>query len=58
MSKSVETYNSFMIINNVTTIEVLKFDLDKYQKYGCLSILHISLEFSSKISGSSRLEGS
>lgn len=43
MSKSVETYNSFMIINNVTTIEVLKFDLDKYQKYGCLSIFHISL---------------
>lgn len=32
-----------MIINNGKSIEVLKFDLDKYQKYGCLSILHISL---------------
>lgn len=32
-----------MIINNGKSIEVLKFDLDKYQKYGCLSIPHISL---------------
>lgn len=47
-----------MIINSGKTIEVLKFDLDKYQKYGCLSILHTSLEFSCKISGSSGLEGS
>jgi len=30
MSKSVETYNNFMIVNNRKTVEVLSFDLDKY----------------------------
>lgn len=29
MSTSVEVYNSFMIISNGKTMEVLKFDLDK-----------------------------
>lgn len=35
-----------MIIINGETIEVLKFDLEKYQKSRCLYALHISLEFS------------
>lgn len=58
MSKSFETYNSFLIINSGKTIEVLKFDLDKYQEYGCLSMLCISLKCSCKIAGSSGLKGS